>query len=283
MNAQFKLSKELLTTSATRILWIDRTWRTIILACKAHGTKPDVHQKLTSPWLGVNLVLRGRGTYTTASGEVHQLTPGVLFQRLPGKTHSTWFDPKSDYTELFMVIDAATTRNLADLGMISSDPVLSVGVDQTIVEEFLQLTALAKTIENELPTSLFLVHALKFLTNLYERARRQRVLGYWERIVGEARMLLERNVSGRIPMESIAEQLGVSYTSFRKHFRRITGVSPGDYRVRNRIEQSKALLLSSSVKQVAASLGYTDPFTFSAQFKVCVGQAPREFQRRHRG
>jgi AraC-like DNA-binding protein len=44
------------------------------------------------------------------------------------------------------------------------------------------------------------------------------------------------------------------------------------------LEQARYLLLDKSVKEVAAELGYSDPFTFSAQFKGHFGLSPQRFQ-----
>ena len=72
----------------------------------------------------------------------------------------------------------------------------------------------------------------------------------------------------------------MSYPTFRRRFRAAMQVSPGAYRVRRRLEQARLLLLEKPVKQVAEELGYSDPFTFSAQFKAHFGLSPQHFQMR---
>jgi len=132
--------------------------------------------------------------------------------------------------------------------------------------------------EGEQPTPFVLMAILHFIVGLYDRARRAHSIGFWERIVSEACVILERDASDRAQLEDIAEQLKVSYPTFRKHFRAVTGVSPGEYRIRTRLEKARALLTKNPVNKVALELGYCDAFTFSAQFKEFVGMSPREFQ-----
>ena len=64
-------------------------------------------------------------------------------------------------------------------------------------------------------------------------------------------------------------------------FRQEHGVAPYEFLIRTRIDRARALLLSSasSVKQIAAQLGYADAFCFSRQFKARTGVAPSVFRR----
>ncbi len=63
-------------------------------------------------------------------------------------------------------------------------------------------------------------------------------------------------------------------------FRKYHGVTPGEFLIRARLDQARALLAASSlsIKQIAAQLGYADSFTFSRQFKARTGLPPRQFR-----
>ncbi len=98
--------------STLRILRIDNQWRYLTLLAKAHGPRPDSRTDMAMDGFAVNYVLRGRGVYREGNGRTHALTPGTLFQRLPGRRHSTLLDPASDYAELFLVLDRATALQL---------------------------------------------------------------------------------------------------------------------------------------------------------------------------
>ncbi|HYF52000.1 MAG TPA: AraC family transcriptional regulator [Planctomycetota bacterium] len=277
--ADFDLSAVDLDHGRTRGFGVGGRWRHITAMFKRHGTNPDVNENLKPTFLGVNFCIQGRGTYRDKDGTTFEIAPGTLFHRFPNRLHSTWFDPQSNFIEFFIVLDAATAIHFATLGLISEQPVLDVGVQQTIIEEFVELQKALAATTSEVPHALAVTKTLSFIQNLYERARQKRLQSYWERVVSDACSILETNIEDRISMEDVAKRLNVSYTSFRKHFRRITGLSPGDYRVKFRLDRAKDMLMHASVKQVAANLGYCDPFTFSAQFKTVTGQSPRDFQR----
>ena len=57
-----------------------------------------------------------------------------------------------------------------------------------------------------------------------------------------------------------------------------------DYVKRLRMARSRQLLITSehSVAEIAAAVGYGDPFYFSRQFREVNGQSPREFRRQAR-
>jgi AraC-like DNA-binding protein len=259
-------------------------WRIITAQLKAHGRNPDIHIDLKPGFFAVNFCLRGKGKYVDGpTGVEYELKPGTLFHRFPNRQHTTIFDPESDFVEFYVVVDADTAGGMSRMGLIPDTPILDVGVQQSILDEFHDLTNSLRASKSEVPTPLAVSRTIAFIQGLYERARQKRLQSYWERIVSDACAMLERNVEDRVSMEEIADKLGVSYTSFRKHFKRIMDCSPGEFRVRYRLDRAKDLLTASSVKHVAASLGYCDPFTFSAQFKSATGMSPREFQRTFRG
>ena len=266
--------------SALRILRIDDQWRYLAMMAKAHGTRPDSRTDTAMEAFAVNYVLRGRGIYREDNGQTHALAPGVLFQRLPGRLHSTVLDPASDYAELFLVLDRATSLQLLSLGLIMDVEVLRVGGMGEVIESFGALGREMLRPEAELPTQAALALVIVFLDRLYALARRSEAGDAWGGLIRQACAPLERDLDQRLDLPQLAERLGVASSTFRRRFRAAMQTSPGAYRVRRRLEQACVLLLDQSSKQVARELGYSDPFTFSAQFKSHFGLSPRGFQAR---
>ncbi|MGC3957754.1 MAG: helix-turn-helix transcriptional regulator [Verrucomicrobiota bacterium] len=73
----------------------------------------------------------------------------------------------------------------------------------------------------------------------------------------------------------------ISPSHFFAVFKRQTGFAPLDFFIRLRMQRACELLgtTSLSVKEVAAELGYDDPFYFSRVFKTVSGIAPTDYRR----
>ena len=82
--------------------------------------------------------------------------------------------------------------------------------------------------------------------------------------------------TGKSPKE-VAEELGMSYTSFRTRFRSDEGQAPAAYRRRHQLERAKQLLEETqmNVSSIADTLGYRDIFAFSRQFSREAGCSPQ--------
>ena len=79
----------------------------------------------------------------------------------------------------------------------------------------------------------------------------------------------------------LAERACVSPSHFFVLFKRRTGCPPIDYFIRLRMQRARELLKAGSlhVKEVAAALGYDDPFYFSRMFKSVNRIAPVEYRK----
>jgi len=83
-----------------------------------------------------------------------------------------------------------------------------------------------------------------------------------------------------LPVAKLAAVANVSPSHFFALFKRQTGCAPMDYFTRLRMQQARRLLdaTPASVKEVAAALGYEDPFYFSRVFKSVNRVPPSEYR-----
>ncbi len=98
-----------------------------------------------------------------------------------------------------------------------------------------------------------------------------------ERILA-ARRHIESKPGSKISLEKLAKTAGLSVSRFSAEFKRHIGKSPIDYLIDTRIARSAYLLrdMNLSVAEVAAEVGYKDPFQFSKIFSKRYGKSPRE-------
>jgi AraC-like DNA-binding protein len=92
----------------------------------------------------------------------------------------------------------------------------------------------------------------------------------------EACQLLLDPENDTLRLESIAEELGVSYSWFRQAFRRHTGLPPQQFRQRQRLTRACQLLADTplTVAEIAKETGFRSLGYFSRMFKKETGLSP---------
>ena len=92
---------------------------------------------------------------------------------------------------------------------------------------------------------------------------------------------IEANLSYRIFVDDLAQQVALSPFYFCRVFKSATGDSPHVYILRKRVEYASQLLQSNeySILEIALSSGFSDASNFSKQFKKFTGQTPSNYRR----
>jgi AraC-like DNA-binding protein len=84
----------------------------------------------------------------------------------------------------------------------------------------------------------------------------------------------------QLSITGLAEKCGMSQTTFRQAFMRVTGRNPHQYFEQLRIERAAQLLLQTdrTINAIAQAEGYNDPYHFSRVFKRVMGCSPYQFR-----
>lgn len=248
--------------------------------------KPDggggYDHRVMADYVGV-YVLRGRGVFTDWQDRTHRVAAGAFIQHPPHLPHGVRPTPDGRWAEFYFMLPASLWDALLDLGTVSlTRPVLQPGLDLPLVERFERLLQEVRHgTERDAGPILARVHELLATVYRLDGRTRGEDLPH-AAAIDEARAQLTSNLDKDVSLQRLARQAGLSYERFRKLFRQRVGVSPGEYRIRRRIDQARHLMALEAMtsKQVAYALGYPDPFTFSKQFHKYVGMSPSEFRAR---
>lgn len=91
-----------------------------------------------------------------------------------------------------------------------------------------------------------------------------------------------RNVEKPVTLEMLADAVGMSVSRLAHLFRDQVGTPPLQYLEAQRMRRAKQLLevTSLTVKQVAASVGFDNPFYFTLRFKKSTGVSPTDYRKR---
>lgn len=100
------------------------------------------------------------------------------------------------------------------------------------------------------------------------------------RPIRAALTLIDRDFAEDIKMEDIAQEVGLSTTSFYRRFHEEVRVTPGEYLIQQRIHRAKTLLCDPaiSITAVAHASGYCSSQYFSTTFKRITGVTPRAYR-----
>ena len=96
---------------------------------------------------------------------------------------------------------------------------------------------------------------------------------------------MRANVARSLTLQELSRHTGLSPTRFSAIFREQTGSSPVDHHIRLRMQAACHYLDTTalSVKEVAAKLGYDDPYYFSRIFQKILGSSPLAYRRSVKG
>jgi len=91
---------------------------------------------------------------------------------------------------------------------------------------------------------------------------------------------MKEHLDQPLRVATLAAQASVSPSHFFALFKRRTGSAPMDYFTHLRMQYARRLLdgSSASVKEVAATMGYDDPFYFSRVFKSVNRLSPSQYR-----
>lgn len=101
-----------------------------------------------------------------------------------------------------------------------------------------------------------------------------------EIIVNEVKNELINNIDKKIPLSYFAEKYGYNISYFSQLFKKVVGTSFAEYFIMLKMDKAKLLInsTSSSLQDIASSVGYDDYYHFSKMFKKYTKYSPTEFR-----
>ena len=94
--------------------------------------------------------------------------------------------------------------------------------------------------------------------------------------IARAIQTLRRDYRDRLEMGALAQSVGMSASSFYKHFKAVTATTPLQYQKDLRLTEARRLLLGGvhSVSSAAYTVGYESPSQFSREYSRKFGDSP---------
>ncbi|RTE10332.1 AraC family transcriptional regulator [Paenibacillus whitsoniae] len=102
------------------------------------------------------------------------------------------------------------------------------------------------------------------------------IIGSHAHRIAQAIQFINRNYDKPLKIEQLATTVNMSTSSFHKHFKRITAMSPLQYQKTVRLQEARHLMLMETLPVSDASfrVGYESPSQFSREYTRMYGQSP---------
>ena len=100
--------------------------------------------------------------------------------------------------------------------------------------------------------------------------------------IARVKVYLREHLDSPTRVPELADMAGFSTSHFSARFRAATGYTVTEYVKRLRMARARQLLIASDapITEIAAAVGYQDPFYFSRQFSAVNQVSPRRFRAR---
>lgn len=238
------------------------------------GRTLDEYQLLYQP--------EGEGVFSSAHLPETKIKAGDIFLLFPGEWHSYHPSSTKGWKSYWIGFKGKNINDRVKAGFLSPEkPIYHVGYSNEIIALYEEAY---KTAQEE---AAFVQQTLAGIVNhligkMYS-LERNIILGKDSKhvdIINRARLRIRESLEDTLTIQDLAQELGVSYSSFRKLFKEYTGFAPALYQQTLKLQRAKELLSTTneSIKEIAYRLNFESPDYFSAKFKNQTGMKPSDFR-----
>ena len=98
--------------------------------------------------------------------------------------------------------------------------------------------------------------------------------------VDNAILYMREHINENIPLSDLSKHYNYSVSRFSNLFKKKTGYAPIDYFLQMKMQKACQQLdfSNQSVKEVAFSMGFDDPYYFSKRFRNIIGVSPKKYR-----
>lgn len=214
----------------------------------------------------LHYVISGTGTYSVG-GNVYPLSEGQAFLIKPGEVTLYKADVKNPWCYVWVAL-RTELEEFKSLPYVIENRELSA-----IMQRYSHVERIYKL--NDFHAAALTWSVAACLAE--PKYNTENTTDYTNRAIS----IIEQHYTGNITVQGIADTLNIDRSYFSNLFKKDTGLSPQQYLIAHRLRQSLELLREDryTISVVAASVGFSDLFTFSRCFKKHYGVPPTEYKK----
>ena len=224
----------------------------------------------------------GEGVFHSTTVREAPLREGDLWLLFPGEWHSYHPNPRKGWKSYWIGFKGRNMDDRVRAGFLSPQkPIYHVGFSDSIVRLYKQ--AYDAAIEEAAYSQQLMAGMVNLLIGMMYSKERNIQLSRNQAhvdLISRARLRIREALESPLTIQQVAEEMGISYSNFRKLFKEHTGISPAIYQQDLRLQRAKEMLSTTdiSVKEIAYRLNFESPDYFSAKFKAKTGRRPSELR-----
>lgn len=230
-------------------------------------------------YYSVTYILDGQCRYSEPQGRDVVFKPGDLFFCFPGIPHRLDPLPGEQFTELWIAFKGAIFDTWRDAKLLDPNTP-SLHLDP--VDYWLgRFESLFINVRQDAFGQIMLVNALLSLVAEAMSIQPTPVLSPDEAWLAQAKQMIDDVFrADELDLVSIAQRMGVSYSTFRRRFTALAGMPPGRYHTIKLMQRVCEWLHTSAAatREAAEWFGFADESHFFKRFKDVVGVSPRRFR-----
>jgi AraC-like DNA-binding protein len=228
----------------------------------------------------INYVTEGEGILELKSDRFQVKEGSVIIIR-PDQWHRYRPLKEKGWKEHYIGFKGQFTRKLLNNHFFSSTlPVIHIGFEERVLQSFHEVINIVR---DERPgyhqvCAGLVIHILGLIRSIKKNENFRH--GKIENTIQKACIIIRDNLDKNLNVEELADQLNVSYSLFRKAFKRYTGLSPAQYHLSLRLKQANILLTNTdmSIKEISFQLGFCSVYYFSKLFKEKNKVTPTDYR-----
>jgi len=223
------------------------------------------------------------GSEEYSYGENQCLVAGV---DMPSSFSVTGASPEHPFLALSLNLDkylisqlAAEIAPVSGFGGCCNKGMSVKDVEPDVLEAFLRLVELLEKPEQIpflAPMIIREIHYRLLVGPQGQQLRKLNTLGTQSNQIAQAISWLRHNYKEPLQVEKLAQQVNMATSTFHRHFKEVTTLSPLQFHKRLRLYEAQRLMLAEKENATSACLavGYESPTQFNREYKRLFGDPP---------